>query len=235
MALPHAVADGVKECLKKANSGSLAGALGDLLQLLLKEGYAYTQRTNSVHIGCHPSNRDGAGISTSHVQSLASQFFELGFDPSLQRPIAVELQSDDVAIQTWNQELVGLAPVSKPLKFASLSASHTNQVLRSFIHQMPHDDDRLTFNGKMSSQKLKSQDTLYFAAVEEGLKDESHEMMYIYISTVFFETISFLCLNMRPLLFFEDKIEKLAFLSIYTRSLIAFQVNFPLQQAWFGR
>ena len=40
---------------------------------------------------------------------------------------------------------------------------------------------------------------------------------------------------MRPLLFFEDKIEKLAFLSIYTRSLIAFQVNFPLQQAWFGR
>lgn len=185
MALPHAVADGVKECLKKANSGSLAGALGDLLQLLLKEGYAYTQRTNSVHIGCHPSNRDGTGISTSHVQSLASQFFELGFDPSLQRPIAVELQSDDVAIQTWNQELVGLAPVSKPLKFASLSASHTNQVLRSFIHQMPHDDDRLTFNGKMSSQKLKSQDTLYFAAVEEGLKDESHEMMYIYISTVF--------------------------------------------------
>lgn len=133
MALPAAVADGVKECVKKAHGGSLAGALGDLLQLLLKEGYAYTQRTNSVHIGCHPSNRDGTGISTSHVQSLASQFFELGFDPSLQRPIAVELQSDDVAIQKWNQELVGLAPVSKPLKFASLSASHTNQVLRSFI------------------------------------------------------------------------------------------------------
>ena len=50
------------------------------------------------------------GFSTSHVQSLASQFFELGFDPSLQRPIAVELQSDDVAIQKWNQELLGLHP-----------------------------------------------------------------------------------------------------------------------------
>ena len=125
------------------------------------------------------SNRDGTGISTSHVQALASQFYELGFDPSLQRPIAVELQSDDALVQKWNQELIGLAPVTKPLKFASLSASHTNQVLRSFLHGMPHGDDRLTFNGQMSSQKLKDHDPLYFAAVEEGLKDENHEMISI--------------------------------------------------------
>ena len=131
MALPAAVADGVKECLKKAHGGSLAGALGDLLQLLLKEGYAYTQRTNSVHIGCHPSNRDGTGISTSHVQSLASQFFELGFDPSLQRPICVELSTSDEAVRKWNEEMTGLAPVAN-LRFASLSASHTNQVLTGF-------------------------------------------------------------------------------------------------------
>ena len=57
-----------------------------------------------------------------------------------------------------------------PVKFASLSASHTNEGLRSFLHGMPHDDDRLAFNGQMSSQKLKGHDPSYFAAVEEGLK-----------------------------------------------------------------
>ena len=93
----------------------------------------------------------------------------------------MELQSDDAVVQKWNQELIGLASVTKPLKFASLSASasHTNQVLRSFLYGMPHDDDRLTFAGQMSSQKLKAQDPLYFAAVEEGLKDENHEMISI--------------------------------------------------------
>ena len=70
MALPPAVVDGVKACLKKADSGSLAGALGDLLQLLLKAGYAYTQRTSSVHVGCHPSNIETLKVSQKNYLAI---------------------------------------------------------------------------------------------------------------------------------------------------------------------
>lgn len=158
--------------MKKGEEGNLAAFLDGLLALLKSTGWAYEQITNSSFIGCHPSNRDGQGISAGHVANLCSEIYDLGWCSSFQNPIAVECKPQDNQIQKFNELLVGesdrLPKVTMQLRFASLSSSHSNMVLRSFLQQTPHGDERLTLNGKLSTQKLEMTDQAFHKAVTEG-------------------------------------------------------------------
>ena len=158
--------------LKKAEEGNLAAFLDGLLSKLSSTGWAYEQITSSSFIGCHPSNRDGQGISAGHVANLCSEIFDLGWCSSFQNPIAVECKPQNNTIQEFNERLVEesekLPRVQSHLRFASLSSSHTNMVLRSFLQQVPHSDDRLCLNGKLSMEKLAMSDEAFHQACTKG-------------------------------------------------------------------
>lgn len=81
--------------LKKAEEGNLAAFLDGLLSKLSSTGWAYEQITSSSFIGCHPSNRDGQGISAGHVANLCSEIFDLSWCSSFQNPIAVECKPQE--------------------------------------------------------------------------------------------------------------------------------------------
>ena len=55
------------------------------------------------------------------------------------------------------------------VKFASLSATHTNLVLRLFQAGCKHSDERFCTSGHLSMEKLKKHDPIYHDAVTHGL------------------------------------------------------------------
>ena len=61
-----------------------------------------------------------------------------------------------------------LPPVGT-LRFASLSSSHTNMVLKSFATGTPHPDQRLTMAGKLSPEKIHAVDEQFYDAIMQGI------------------------------------------------------------------
>lgn len=173
MSAPAAGVPDLNSLIQKGEGGNLAAFLEGALAKLKASGWAYVQTTNSLFIGCHPSNRDGQGISAGHVANLCSEIYDLGWCSGLQNPIAVECKPQSNEIQTFNEQLVpesgALPKVTQQLRFASLSSSHTNMMLRSFLQQVPHTDERLCLNGRLSIEKLAMTDELFHKAVTEGV------------------------------------------------------------------
>ena len=73
----------------------------------------------------------------------------------------------------WQSARGLLSPIEEDeegtVKFASLSCTHTNQVLRLFHYGMEHSDEKYTSHGKLSKEKLRMLDSEYHDAVEHGL------------------------------------------------------------------
>ena len=61
-----------------------------------------------------------------------------------------------------------LPPVGT-LRFASLSSSHTNMVLKSFATGQPHPDQRFTMAGKLSPEKIHAVDEQFYDAIMQGI------------------------------------------------------------------
>ena len=61
-----------------------------------------------------------------------------------------------------------LPPVGT-LRFASLSSSHTNMVLKSFATGQKHPDERLTMAGKLSPEKIHAVDESFYEAITQGI------------------------------------------------------------------
>lgn len=93
----------IKEIIEKAKSGALSTFLTVLIQILKRRNLAWEQRTSSLLIGVHPSNRDGQGIQSSHVTKLCTEFFELGWNGDLQKPLCTEVSPRDTSIQDYNE------------------------------------------------------------------------------------------------------------------------------------
>ena len=85
-------------------------------------------------VGVHPQNRDGLMLNAADVHQLLDSISQVGFVPARIDAIAVEIRDEEHRV--YNQRLVDAAGGalgtmdSKLLKVLSLSASHTNFVLR---------------------------------------------------------------------------------------------------------
>ena len=55
-----------------------------------------------------------------------------------------------------------------PLKFASISGSHSNQVLRLFLYQAKHERKDSAPSGKLSLEMLDAHDPCFFETVSKG-------------------------------------------------------------------
>ena len=131
--------------LAKAKGGTLVQSVNGLHDFLLKQKLAWRLKLSCEFIGVHPENRDGLGISASHVADLISNIASIGFSTAETRAICVEIPEDSRgnACRDFNcrlaEEAKGkLAPVEAHLvKYASIVGSHSNQASRAFCVRHP--------------------------------------------------------------------------------------------------
>ncbi|CAJ1399720.1 unnamed protein product [Effrenium voratum] len=180
MALSPDVCKQIEDLLKKAETGSLVASASRALAVLEQHNHAFQAKISSRHVVCHPANRDGCGVCAADVHSLLSDILSIGFDPSQPKPVCVEC-SGDGAIEAFNTCLVEdsagmLAPVIPgSCKYASLSSSHTNQVLRllaagcNHVHDSEAGAPDITVQGKLSMEQLAQRDPLFHSAASEGM------------------------------------------------------------------
>lgn len=153
-------------------SGNIVRATRDILNLLKAEGVAVEMRLQPNLVGIHPANRDGLGVSLSDSEALISNIFDLGWSDSEINGICVETNAE---MRAYNQNLmanVGLPSFSNVdcVKYASLSASHTNQGLRLIMAGATHSDPRMTVDGHLSLEKISARDPLMGEAARLGFQ-----------------------------------------------------------------
>jgi hypothetical protein len=78
------------------------------------------------------------------------------------------------SIEEFNRRLCegsGLPPVEQDsIAYGSLACGHTNMALRAIAASVPSDCPLLSHAGHMSLEQLRTRDTTYATAVEQGLK-----------------------------------------------------------------
>ena len=178
------VRDKIAEFIKRAEEGGHVQAMNSLFGFLKSENLLYEQRVIPALVHPHPSNRDGLGVLPRECHGLLSDIGDSGWSWKEVRAVACEV-SDTDGVMNFNQRLVersqGLLPPVAPgsVKYASLSATHTNMVLRMFAAHHRHEDTRFTNSDQLSLEKLQLHDVEYHDAVTHGLKWEilSSEVM----------------------------------------------------------
>ncbi|CAE7330223.1 unnamed protein product [Symbiodinium sp. CCMP2592] len=176
MALTPELADKIEKVLAAATGGALVRSMERCYSMLMEAGLLYHQKVHSSFIGVHPSNRDGCGVSAKHVHELLADLVGLGWSTSEFRGLCVEVSDSERSdVFRWNQELAENSegrvpgfPSETHLKFATLAGSHTNQVLRCFLHKVPSDAGKATEGGRLSLESLQRTDPDFHAACTEG-------------------------------------------------------------------
>ena len=164
--------------LAKAKGGTLVQSVNGLHDFLLKQKLAWRLKLSCEFVGVHPENRDGLGISASHVADLISNISSIGFSTAETRAICVEIPEDSRgnACRDFNRRLAEeakgkLAPVEAHLvKYASIVGSHSNQASRAFVYGIPHDDEKVCIEGRLSLEKLALLDPAWCSSIREGLE-----------------------------------------------------------------
>ncbi|CAE7265657.1 unnamed protein product, partial [Symbiodinium microadriaticum] len=168
----------IETFLAKAKAGTLVQSVNALHDFLLKQKLAWSLKLSCEFIGVHPENRDGLGISASHVSDLISNIASIGYSSAEARAICIEIPEDSRgdACRDFNCRLAEeangkLAPVQAHLvKYASVVGSHANQACRAFLHGIPHDDQKVTIDGRLSLDKLHVLDPSWCSAIREGMQ-----------------------------------------------------------------
>ena len=130
----------------------------------------------------HRCNRDGAGVLAHEVHGLAADIIAVGWNDAEPKPVCVELGPEEALLaEKFNVALslnsangiFPLAPVEPgTCKFGSLSASHTNSVLRLFRASCKNSQKEMKavqVNGTLSMEALKLHDPGFFEAATQGL------------------------------------------------------------------
>lgn len=145
--------------VKEAGKGGVMVGLQRIMAKLQSLGLVRTQRIEPVHIGCHPDNRDGFGVSPQQVHTLLDDIVSVGFDVREPNPICCDINTADDAVFKFNQELSEssgglLPPVQRhQCVYASLSASHVNAALRCILASCPHNEESpLVSQGKLQME-----------------------------------------------------------------------------------
>ena len=166
-----------KLMLQAEVSGGIVRATSAIFEILKEQSLAHQMRIRPMLMHVHPLNRDGAGINASECHGLLDDILSLGWDWSQTHAVGIEVASTKLEeVYTFNAGLVSnsmglLPPCEKStVKFASLSASHTNQVLRLIASSWSHASEcPLVVNGKLSLEHLKHLDSAFADAAQNGL------------------------------------------------------------------
>lgn len=175
MPLSQEVKTALEQFIKQAENGGHVAAMSNMFQYLKAHNLCYTHRVNPSLVHVHPQNRDGIGVYPTEVRTLLSDIGDAGWSWSEVKAIATEVPSLDRSVEDFNRQLVansnGLLPEVRPgtVKYASLSATHTNMVLRLFAAAEKHPDERFTTSGTLSMEKLSKHDPAFEDAVRHGL------------------------------------------------------------------
>lgn len=160
-----------------SNMGKAVSVVDDVLENLVAAGLAWRMRLPPRHVGVHPCNRGGYGVSAIHVHDLGRDVVEMGWSPSATaHAVCIE---DNAAgdIATFNVRMssasAGLGKVpGQEIKYGSLSCSHTNQFLVAVLCAVETEEEALVVDiavdKRMSASKLSS-DAKLKDALEHGL------------------------------------------------------------------
>ena len=182
MSLPDDLCLHLEELIAKAQEGPLIATVAKVLGVLEAANLAFRAKVHSKYIACHPANRDGVGCVGSDCHSLLDDILAVGWDPSAPKPVCVEVRDAHDEVVAFNEKMIQsnnnlLAPLQTGcVKYASLSASHTNQVLRLLRAQHPHthsagsEGTAITVGGLLSMEQLRNTDALFHAAAAGGIE-----------------------------------------------------------------
>ncbi|CAJ1370873.1 unnamed protein product [Effrenium voratum] len=182
MSLPDDLCLHLEELIAKAQEGPLIATVAKVLGVLEAANLAFRAKVHSKYIACHPANRDGVGCVGSDCHSLLDDILAVGWDPSAPKPVCVEVRDAHDEVVAFNEKMIQsnnnlLAPLQTGcVKYASLSASHTNQVLRLLHAQHPHthsagsEGTAITVGGLLSMEQLRNTDALFHAAAAGGIE-----------------------------------------------------------------
>lgn len=150
----------LEHAVKEAASGGVMVGLQKILSKLSELGLLRTQIIEPQHVGTHPLNRDGFGISAQQVHQLLDDIVSVGFDPREPNAICCDVSQADDSVYVFNHSLSessgGLLPSVQrhQLVYASLSASHVNAALRCILAGSPHQDGSpLVAQGKLQLEQ----------------------------------------------------------------------------------
>ncbi|CAE7278603.1 unnamed protein product [Symbiodinium sp. CCMP2456] len=174
MAMSAADSVMIEGFLKAAEAGKLVQSIDSLHQFLVQQGLAWKQVIHCQHIGVHSENRDGLGCSSSHVHELLTSIASIGFSQQEVKGICLEVPSgaEGDPIREFNDNLIKesgnkLAPLTG-MRYASIVGSHANQAARCLFFRTPHEDTRLTNDGKLSLERLESLDPAWAKSITNG-------------------------------------------------------------------
>ena len=164
----------VSQLLVAAGDGEkLVAVVQQVMSLLEKNKHVHKLRAPPHLVGCHPSNRDGLGLSAPDVADLLQSILQVGYVASRVFAVAAEVDSDYV--RTWNEQLVQSAQGQlgimdgSMLKIVSLCGSHTNFSLRILLDGVPHSYEPATVDGKLNLARVQELDPGLAQAAREGL------------------------------------------------------------------
>jgi hypothetical protein len=166
----------IKNMIESASSEHLVQTTRKLIAYLLKIRIAQSFDIPSEIVGVHPDNRDGQGCSWQDVYDLLDLIIDVGWSDEEVQAICISIsQKDRCKIVQFNEQLVEasgghLAPISTPLRYASLAASHTNQVIRVVLASCKHSNPKATDNGRLSVSKVSAHDHEFGGRLKTGLK-----------------------------------------------------------------
>ena len=153
--------------------GKLSSAAEQITKVLLQHGLAYKQKIQPWHVGIHPQNRDGLGVSSNEVHSLISDILQVGFSwEEASRSICVEVDPSDQKMKEFNtklsQQAGGKLAFLDNIRFASVAGSHLNAGLNCWLQSLEHSGSG-TLQGRLSVALLKELDRQYYEATQDGL------------------------------------------------------------------
>ena len=160
----------------KQGDGKLCTTVETILQRLLEQNQAYKRQIYPAEVGIHPRNRDGGGVSWSHVHTLGSNLATLGFVwEECSHAVCVEDDSQMTIAHFTDKFLAAAHPhLAKAnvhrIKYGSLSCSHTNQFLCAAAAAVPCNEPALIEGQRMSLAKICKGDPDMKEAMEKGLK-----------------------------------------------------------------
>jgi hypothetical protein len=172
--MSKSIDDRTADLVKQADAGNWVRVTKEVVELLLQNDIAHVMRLPPGMVGIHSENRDGLGCNGHDVHQLAVDIYDLGWDESQINAICAEANDDQrrwtVALMSSNRDT--LPPYTSPetIRYVSLSASHTNQMLRCINGHMSHFDPRLCVDGKLNAQKIGMHDEAMASACTKGLK-----------------------------------------------------------------
>lgn len=133
-----------------AEKGELVSSMAEAMEYMTGCNLAWKMVIKPSMLGVHPENRDGQGIDISHVQNLVVSVCQMGWNPSLTSPICIEVPpSDEHSFLSFNQKLadesLGKLPQPEvPLRFATISSSHTSMMMKTIVSGCYHPSEALT-------------------------------------------------------------------------------------------